>query len=132
MPAETTTSPPTQTHIGTARTSSTARVRDWATASVAKADLAQPRRKDGRVLSVHADVGGGGGDLVQHALLDDRPARERLERCRVRLGDQIDPVLALNQLASARAHRRADIRVGERLQRSDQRVLLALIDRYLQ
>src|SRR5215471_19113438 len=100
------------------------RVRGAAAVLVAKTDLAQPCREGGRILAVHADLGGGRGDLVQDALLDGRAAGALLERGRIRLGDAVEPVLALDQLAGLLSHRGPDSRFGKRLECREQGVLL--------
>src|SRR3954462_4088161 len=97
---ETTTSPATHAHIGTRRRN--------ARALLTKADLAQPCREDGSVVAVEPDLGGGGRDLLDHLLGDGRAAGEPLQRRGVRLGDTVDAVLALDELAGPLAHRRAD------------------------
>ena len=63
---------------------------------------------------------------------DRRATGHLLERGGVRLGDAVDPVLPLDELACLRAHRGADSRIGERLERGEQHVLLALVHRHLQ
>ena len=49
----------------------------------------------------------------------------------VGLGDAIDPVLPLDQLSRAFAHRRTNSRVGKGLERGEQCVLLVLVHRHL-
>ena len=108
-PVETTTSAATQAQAGTARTSSTAvsRARDCrATLVVAKPDLPQPRGQHRSVVTPDPDLRRGPRDLAQHLLLDGPPARELLDRRRVRLRDPVEPVLALGELERGCAHRR--------------------------
>src|SRR4051812_18345313 len=91
----------TQTHIGIRRA--------YASALLTETDLAQPRREDGSIVAVEPDLGRGGRDLAQDLLAHGRPAGELLERGHVRLGDAIDPVLAVDEVARAVAHRPAHL-----------------------
>src|SRR4051794_23359111 len=108
MQVETTTRPATHAHIGTRRAN--------AAALLTQADLAKPRREDGSVVAVEPDLGGGGRELLDHVPGDGRATGEALERGRVRLGDPVDAMLALDELACPLAHCRTHRRIGERLE----------------
>src|SRR6266508_799629 len=118
MPVETTTSAATQTQAGTDRTSSiaVARVLDSPTVLVvAKPDLPQPRGQHRGIVAPDPNLRRGPGDLAQHLFLDGSPARELLDRRRVRLRHPVEPVLALGERERRCPHRRSRPLVGERL-----------------
>src|SRR5690349_21224293 len=121
--AETSTSVPSHTGIGTARAYASGRSQARAgtvAALLGNARLPQPLAELGRegIVGADADVGGGAGDLPDHRLAHRRPAGRLLERGRVQVGDVLERVLALGVGAGGDRHRGAALWArGELLER---------------
>src|SRR5438093_2975190 len=132
MLAETTTSPASQTHVGTARTSPSAR--DGArmpAVSTAKTDFSEALRKLTGLLE--ADLGRCGRDVAEDRRLHRLAAGGLLECARVQLGHAVETMLALDEVARRVTHRAPHPGVGgEKLERRGHRVHLVLVDGHLQ
>src|SRR5436305_310504 len=106
-------------------------------ASVSAVATSAPRTETTRRASRYTgaaadpDLGGGAGDLVCERILDRSATGGLLDRGGVESGDAVEPVLRVDVGAGRRSCLRAQLRVGEGLERRRQRLLLALVRRHL-